>query len=555
MIYKNVKLVAVILLIFFILSSVSISIQAITNKAYSPTPQNAQVTVNIASQVAQSTLTYYGKQNQYDLQQPHFIYDYLDQKIFSYLFPLTPEGYIVVSASYDIKPVLAYSFSGEIPEDNDISHPFFSLLRNDIQTRLNHKQHHPSQTNTYTTSLWNQKIKESIRPQTNNDVEYWPPEGATETGGWIETTWHQNKPFKNFCPMDHTTDKRSIAGCPSIAMAQILNYHQTTKNIQFTDADDYRHSYLESYMIDDDHEGYDFPSFPELNTHLNHLNDQYENHMDITDDDKAALTFACGIAAEQIYSSQGSGTLGVDQAYQAYMRFNCTTAQLLEDDIAKTYEEIIEDIKEAQPVHLAVVNPSWTTGHNLIIDGYNTDDYFHLNFGFGGSYDGWYQLPQDLPFELTVLEGVIVDIMENVTASDLVTTGSINLKNMKPGAVINGSFHVQNNGEPGSRLDWHIETIPDWGTWTITPSNQTGLTPEEGLQTINVTVNIPDRKKHTFTGGITLVNNDHPGDKSSIPIYISTPKNDASKACLDFNDIHHFIFQWFYQYFFQLIFS
>jgi hypothetical protein len=338
-------------------------------------------------------------------------------------------------------------------------------------------------------------------------------------------------------------------------MAQILNYHQTTKNIQFTDADDYRHSYLESYMIDDDYEEYDFPSFPELNTYLNHLNDQYENHMSITDDDKAALTFACGIAAEQVYSSQVSGTFGVDQAYQAYMRFNCTTAQLLEEDIAKTYEEIIEDIQKAQPVHLAVVNPSWTTGHNLVIDGYNTDDYFHLNFGFGGSYDGWYQLPQDLPFELTVLEGVIVDIMENVTASDLVTTGSINLQDMKPGAIINTSFKVENKGEPCSELDWHIESIPDWGTWTVTPSSQTGLTPEEGLQTINITVNIPDRKKHTFTGAITLVNSDQAGDKSSIPIHITTPKNDAHKVCLESSNIQHFLFQWFYQYLFQLIFS
>jgi hypothetical protein len=162
MIYKNVKLVAAILLILFILSSVSISIPAITNKAYSNNPQNTQVTVNIASQVAESTLTYYGKQHQYDIQQPHFIFDHLDQKILSYLFPLIPEGYIVISASYDLRPVLAYSFSSEIPEDNDVTHPFFSLLRSDIQTRLNHKQNQPSHTNTYTRSLWNQKIKDQL---------------------------------------------------------------------------------------------------------------------------------------------------------------------------------------------------------------------------------------------------------------------------------------------------------------------------------------------------------------------------------------------------------
>jgi len=72
-------------------------------------------------------------------------------------------------------------------------------------------------------------------------------------------------------------------------------------------------------------------------------------------------------------------------------------------------------MKDSLPAHLAIVDSAWTYGHNVVVDGYNTDNYFHLNFGWGGSYNGWYLLPQEIPYNLTVVEGVIVDIIKNPT--------------------------------------------------------------------------------------------------------------------------------------------
>jgi len=34
----------------------------------------------------------------------------------------------------------------------------------------------------------------------------------------------------------------------------------------------------------------------------------------------------------------------------------------------------------------------------------------HLNFGWGGPYNGWYLLPDEIPYGLTVIEGLITDI-------------------------------------------------------------------------------------------------------------------------------------------------
>ena len=474
-----------------------------------------------ATQTASLTIKQYGKTATHTIQDHTLIYDENHQNILAFLFSLSPHGYIIIPNSYDLHPVLAYSFTNNATFLNHQHNPFIPLIQYDIQSRIDNNHLSTEETKQHINSLWNQKTKEKTTIEPQYLIEHWPPEGTTETEGWIETTWHQNAPFKNFCPMDLTTGKRSIAGCPSIAMGQILHYHQTINNVIFNDTDDYQHVYLERYVIDDDYETYDFASFPMLNQYLQNLKDHYDNQEVITDDDKAALIFSCGVAAKQVYSSQVSGTYGVNQAYQAYMKFNCTTARLLQDDIEYTYDQIIEDIKQARPVHLAVVNDAWTTGHNLVIDGYNTAGYFHLNFGFGGRYDGWYYIPNEIPFELTVLEGVIVDIMENATESDLSTKGHIEYSKVKPGSTLNDTFQVINVGQPGSELHWSIEKTPDWGEWMIHPDTFENLTPEDGPLTVSVSVVVPDQKKQTLTGGITLVNKECPGDRSIVPITIS----------------------------------
>ncbi len=136
----------------------------------------------------------------------------------------------------------------------------------------------------------------------------------------------------------------------------------------------------------------------QLNTYLTTLQSHYEDQIPPTNTDKAAMTFACGVAATQVYDAQGSGTFGVNQAYDAYQRFNCTTISLLDEDDPDLYQRLSSNIKDAFPAHLAVVNEEWTSGHNLVVDGYNTDNYYHLNFGWGGSHNGWYFIPDEIPY-------------------------------------------------------------------------------------------------------------------------------------------------------------
>jgi hypothetical protein len=258
---------------------------------------------------------------------------------------------------------------------------------------------------------WSRLLSAKVARRTQQTFTQWPPAGTTATGGWLENNWDQGSPYNNSCPLDPVTGARSVAGCPAVAMAQILNFHQDTNGTSFDDADDYYHSYDgRSYWIDDDYKAHEFPSFDQLSASLDALDIRYRDQIPITDSDRASLTFACGVAAHQVYTSSISGTFGVNQALQAYQKFSVTQAELLDEFSTDLWSRLSQNMKDALPAHLAVVNESSTAGHNVVVDGYNTDDYYHLNFGWGGAANGWYLLPSEIPYDLTVIEGVIVDI-------------------------------------------------------------------------------------------------------------------------------------------------
>jgi hypothetical protein len=322
-----------------------------------------------------------------------------------YMIALQPTGYIVVSAYRFLPVIMAYSWTSEFGAfTND--NPLYGMLVTDITQRIAGAGQLPQSLIATQSAEWEQFLTE---PATRS-FEQWPPEGSSPTDGWVITLWTQGTPYNDMCPVINA--QRSAAGCPAVAMAQIVNYFHTTNNIQFSDTDDYYHSYSgANFWIDNDYLTWQFPSWPQLNSYLQTVESHWASNTSLTNQDKAALNVACGFAMEQVYNPSGSGTFGVDQAYQAYQRFNFTSSLLYMGESQEMFNILSHNIRQAIPAHIAVVNEGWTVGHNMVVDGYNTDDFYHINFGWGGSYNGWYHIPDDLPYELTVVEGVIVNII------------------------------------------------------------------------------------------------------------------------------------------------
>jgi len=326
----------------------------------------------------------------------------------AYCFSLEPQGYLIMGARWSFPPVKAYSLGNPCQDPGSVSNPLFDLIREDLSILMENEDILPVKLLENNKLAWEKLLEGSFL---KNSFEQWPPAGSTSTGGWLETNWKQSSPYNAFCPMDDINGQRSVAGCPAIALAMIIHYQKTLNSSRFNDTDAYFHNYAgRQYWIDDDHQSLDFLSFPRMNEYFDSVEQKFQNYTPLTDDEIAALVFACGVAARQVYTSEVSGTFGVDQAYDAYMRFGFQGAELIYDSDTSFYTRMKNNMKDGIPVHLALLVNGAGGGHNVVTDGYNTDDYYHLNFGWGGSYNGWYLIPEEIPYNLTIVEGAIMDI-------------------------------------------------------------------------------------------------------------------------------------------------
>lgn len=456
---------------------------------YSLTLCSQTIDLNDAVKIANNKLISDGKTINFSINTSRLFYSGAGNPLF-YQIELSPTGYISISANKSLSPIIAYSYTN----NTDSEGKFVNFVKKDLEKRIQYiDKFTPEQINKIS-QQWDEL--NFIGHKTKKVFQQWPEAGTTTSGGWVEVNWTQTSPYNNFCPIDPVTDNRSIAGCPSVAMAMILDFHKTINQVNFNDADDYHHIYSgRNYWIDDDYIARDFPSWPMLNDFLDTLQQHYNNGISISNTDKAALVYACGVAAKQVYTSSGSGTFSVSQAFDAYLKFNFAQAQLLDtSDIADSsfYKIIIQNIKDTMPVHLAIVDSLWSSGHNIVADGFNTDGFFHFNFGWGGSANGWYLMLDNMPYSMNFIEGAVVDIKPG-SSSNIKTEFNESLK-----AYPNPATNFVNIEIPdGNPVENYISV------WNSIGQN-TALLPLVSINNNKFIVNISSLDSGVYSGVIVL---------------------------------------------------
>jgi hypothetical protein len=199
--------------------------------------------------------------------------------------------------------------------------------------------------------------------------------------------WAQEPPFNGMCPLDG--EMRCVTGCVATMMAQIMYYHKWPKTVVGP---------LESYTTDS--QGILVPELPTTTFKWDKMKNIYHNE-DTGEacDAVAELMRYCGQAVKMDYTAFVSGagqlllgkmknTFGFSKAAQDITRSNFTT---------QDWEDIIyNELKEKRPVpYRGFVG----VGHEFIVDGYDGQGLFHVNWGWGGLNDGYFALSILNPYE------------------------------------------------------------------------------------------------------------------------------------------------------------
>jgi hypothetical protein len=347
-------------------------------------------------------------------------------KKLAYVFELEPEGCIVVSPDTDISPVIAFTDKGTFSLDDTVDNDFLRLVSKDMEKRLSALPILSGNQKQSSNTLWSGYLtNENLVEQQLGATGVWGP--------WLATTWHQYAPYNKYCPIDPSTGIRSVVGCVATALAQICNYWQYPTTISFNRNDDH---YISSpgdpsqVQIDEDYVIRLFPSFTALNQLLSVIDYNLS-------DDISALNFACGIAVQMDYSSNGSGAYSDTQAYN---KFGYKFLFRRGDSIG-FYDILEEDMKAGRPAQLSIYeldnNGTVISGHSIVADGFRTSwgsgtgEFYHLNFGWGSYYPDpiencWYLLPTGMPYDYTVIDDGTMNIQPAGTPTNIyvATTGN-----------------------------------------------------------------------------------------------------------------------------------
>jgi len=333
-----------------------------------------------------------------------------DGTLLAYIADLEPRGFIALAADRDIAPVIAYSFQSSFPSGDDKRNPLYRMLREDLRLRAKALVEHPEIKTPEAGKLWDLYAAGPTRRADDGTFQQWPPAGSSSTGGWLETAWDQSEPYNKFCPSDSVDGARSYVGCAATALAQVLNYHRLC-NATFGPDDAY--TMYGGMRMDADSTLYDFPSFEALNSYVGAVQSAFNAGADLNDVEAAVLSFACGVAVHMDYSSEGSGASATNMQDALLNKFGFYATDLFGGLSAETYLVLQENLINRLPALVCLGPADDFGGHVIVCDGYNTDQEYHLNYGWGTlrpqkMTEVWYRLPQGLyPADYVITEPML----------------------------------------------------------------------------------------------------------------------------------------------------
>lgn len=281
-----------------------------------------------------------------------------EETVLFYVFNVEALGYIIVAGDDTVTAILGYSDQGNFTSENMPSNikKWLEGYKKEISFVIEN----------------NLKATDEINASWSTNSSNYSTMGTTAVAPLIQTKWDQD-PFVNAqCPGG------SVSGCVATAMAQIMkfwNYPATGSSFH-----SYNHPQYGTLSAIFGTTTYQWSSMP--------------NYVTSPNPAVATLMYHCGVSVEMNYSPESSGaqTLDVVDALKNYFNYSTSIQGLYMTNYSSVQwiNLLKAELNANRPIQYAGTGTGG--GHSFVCDGYDNNDYFHFNWGWGGNSDGYFQI-------------------------------------------------------------------------------------------------------------------------------------------------------------------
>lgn len=200
----------------------------------------------------------------------------------------------------------------------------------------------------------------------------------------VSTKWNQDAPFNNFAPEytdDNNNTQRCATGCAATAMAQIMKFHNWPE--QGVGHYSYEHQSFGTISSNFSEHVYDWTN----------MIDRYNNgeYSNVQADAVALLMKDCGVSLNMNYGPvSGASIYSYTPAFKNYFRYSSRTVNRSGCETAEFTRIITDELQEGRPIIYCGTGEDG--GHAFVVDGYDTNYFLHVNWGWGGYSDGYFDM-------------------------------------------------------------------------------------------------------------------------------------------------------------------
>lgn len=379
-----------------------------------------------------------------------------DGMVVFYVYNLDPSGFVIVSANKSVEPLLAFSYESTC--DATGRHPGVKAMLKSYSEQIAYA------------------IKNNVAPSEKIQAEWqhylqsdFQPRAVRTVAPLLATKWDQGKYFNTQCPEDSNgTDGHVVVGCVAIAIAQVFNYFRYPT--QGTGSYGYDHPDYGHLEVNFAEQHYDYDFMPVKPTDYN--------------ENLARLLYNIGVSVDMNYGPRGSGMTNHKGAYtmRNYFGYSDEAKYIFKDSLPTVIPDNIENdtiipdsiwngilvnhLDRKIPLYYAGWGDyEYVSGHAFVFDGYSDSTRYHINWGWGGSYDGFFTISNLSPggSNFRLAHEVIVNATPKYENQTCDGTKEINFYE---GTIEDGSGPLRDYAA-GSDCSWHITQHDSVSGYTV----------------------------------------------------------------------------------------